>query len=325
MDDLIRLDDDLISAPTLDRDPALVYLAGLAESGRRTMAGKLKAVARILGHDSIVTVPWHLLRYQHIVALRTQLQESGYAPATVNATLHALRGVARACFNLELIGADDLQRIRDVRPVQAHRLPAGRAITPGEIGALMDACSADCGPAGVRDAAIIGGLLIAGGLRRAEVVALDVADYDPESGELRVLGKNNKQRVVYADNGAKDALDDWLLILGETSGPLFTPINRGGRLIRQQRMSDHAVYEMLRRRSELAGVRDITPHDCRRTCISTLLGVVDISTVARFVGHQSVVTSQRYDRRGDEESRRAAGMIHIPYRRRMLPSGGDLR
>lgn len=319
MTDLIRLDDELVPAMTLDRNPAAVYLAGLAETGRRTMAGKLKVVARLIGHDDIVTVPWHQLRYQHAVAIRTRLQEIGYAPATVNACLHALRGVARACFNLELIGADDYQRIRDVRPITAHRLPAGRAITPGEVGALMDACASDPGPAGVRDAAIIG-LMIAGGLRRAEVVALDVDHYDPETGELRVTGKGEKQRLVFCDNGAKDALTDHLALNVVEPGPLFTPINKGGRIIRGQRMTDHAIYEMLRRRSEQANVRDITPHDLRRTCISILLGSVDLTTVASFVGHAQVTTTARYDRRGDEEKKRAAGMIHIPYRRRVPPA-----
>ncbi len=319
MDDLIRLDDDLALVPAVDRNPALTYLAGLAPTGRRTMAGKLRAVARLIGHEDLTTVPWHQMRYQHVVAIKTKLQESGLAPATVNAHLHALRGVARSAFGLELMTADDLQRIRDVRPITAHRLPAGRAITPGEIGALMDACASDPGPAGVRDAAIFG-LMIAGGLRRAEVVALDVDHYDPESGEIRVLGKGNKQRLIFCDNGAKDALDDHLALNGGGSGPLFTPINRGGRIIRGQRLTDHAIYELLRRRSLQAGVKDISPHDCRRTCISILLGsggVVDISTISRFCGHSSLVTTQRYDRRGDEESRKAAGMIHLPYRRRV--------
>lgn len=323
MSDLIRLDDDLAPVTAGDRNPAAVYLAGLAETGRRTMAGKLRAVARLIGHDEISTVPWHQMRYQHIVAIRTRLQEMNLAPATVNACLHALRGVARAAFGLELMTADDLQRIRDVRPITAHRLPAGRAITPGELAALMDACASDPGPAGVRDAAAIA-LMVAGGLRRAEVVALDVDHYDPESGELRVIGKGNKQRVIYCDNGGKDALDDHLALNIVEPGPLFTPINRGGRIIRGKRMTDHAIYEMLRRRSLQASVKDITPHDCRRTAISTLLSVVDLTTVARFCGHSQVTTTARYDRRGDEESRRAAGMIHVPYRRRQtLAPGGS--
>ena len=323
MGDIIRIEDGIVEAPeAADRNPALVYLAGLAESGRRTMAGKLKNVANLLGHQSITTVPWHLLRYQHIVAIRTRLQESGYAPATVNAHLHALRGVARAAFGLELIDADDLQRIRDVRPIRAERLPTGRAITPGELTALMDACASDSGPAGVRDAAIIG-LMIAGGLRRAEVVALDVDHYDPESGELRVVGKGNKQRTVYCDNGCADALADWRIILGETSGPLCVPINRGGRLLKGQRLTDHGVYEMLRRRSKQASVKDISPHDLRRTCISLLLGSVDITTVSSFVGHSQVTTTAKYDRRGDEQKKKAAGMIHIPYRRRQVSATGE--
>ena len=145
------------------------------------MAAKLTLIARdILGIPDPQQVPWHLMRYQHVTAIRTRLQEMSYSPATVNAALYALRGVARAAFNLELMDADAYQRIRDVRPVKAHRLPAGRALNPGELAALMDVCSRDSGPAGVRDAAIIG-LLYAGGLRRPEAAVLEFKDYDPSA------------------------------------------------------------------------------------------------------------------------------------------------
>ena len=69
--------------------------------------------------------------------------EAGAAPATVNATLSALRNVARAAFDLGLMGAEDYQRIRGIKGVRGSRLPAGRALTPGEIAAIHGACVAD--------------------------------------------------------------------------------------------------------------------------------------------------------------------------------------
>jgi site-specific recombinase XerD len=56
-----------------------------------------------------------------------------------------------------------------------------------------------------RDTALVA-LAYAGGFRRAELVALDLADYDRESGRLRVVGKGNKERGVFVSNGARDAL-----------------------------------------------------------------------------------------------------------------------
>lgn len=314
MSDLIPISNQNLLPP--DRNPALVYLASLAPTGRRTTAGRLKMIARdILGIADPQSVPWQDLRYQHVAAIRTKLQELGYSPATVNCALYAIRGVARAAFNLELVSADDLQRIRDVRPVRGERLPAGRALTLGELGALMDACAKDAGPAGVRDSAIIG-LLYCGGLRRAEVAALKSDDYNPETGELLVLGKGNKQRNIYVDNGAADALADWLEIRGGEGQNLFLAINKGGRIL-PQGMTDQAIYALLRKRARQAGVRDCSCHDLRRSYISDLLDAgADISTVAKLAGHAQVQTSARYDRRGEDTKRKAVALLHLPYRRR---------
>jgi len=315
---LIPVDDPQLTRPAqypADRHPALVYLASLSPTGRRSSQGRLRQVANLLGHDDFNTVPWHRLRYQHVAAIRSRLQELGKAPATINATLYALRGVTRAAFNLELIGADDYQRIRAVKPVRGRRLPAGRALSPGELKALLDDCMADHGPAGVRDAAVIG-LLYGAGLRRAEIVMLEEANYAPDSGELRVMGKGNKERLVYVDGGAAEALKDWLLVRGEDPGPLFVPINKGG-VLRMQQLTDQAVYNMLRKRAGQAAVDPVSPHDLRRSFISDLLDAgADISTASQLAGHASVQTTARYDRRDEKAKKKAVGLLHIPYRRR---------
>ena len=124
-----------LSTPTT-RNPAAVYLASLQPTGRRAMAGRLKVIAELLDYDNVRAVPWQAFRYEHVAAIRAKLQELGKAPATVNATLYALRGVCRAAFNLGLMSAEDYQRLRDVRPVKGERLPAGRGLARGEIAAL---------------------------------------------------------------------------------------------------------------------------------------------------------------------------------------------
>lgn len=315
MNDIIRLDGSLRREELPpDRHPALVYLASLAPTGRRAMAGKLRKVAEILtGDRDFISRDWGQLRYQHVAAVRTRLVELGYAPATINATIHAVRGVARAAWGLELICSDDYQRIRDVRPVRGSRLLAGRAVTPGEISALVEACLRDEGPAGIRDVALIG-VMFAGALRRAEVSSLKLDSYRPETFELVIIGKGSAERGIYLDNGARDAIEDYIAVRGDEPGWLFCPIDKVGRMQVGVRLSDRGIYRMLKRRARQAGVRDLTPHDLRRTCLSTLLSLTDMSTCMNHAGHRQITSTVRYDRRGEETKKQAAAMLHLPYR-----------
>jgi len=215
-----------------DQNPAAVYLARLAPGSRRAMRAALETLA-IIAHGpgaAAETFPWAALRYQHTQALRTALA-ARYAPSTANRQLSGLRGVLREAWRLGAMTAEDYRRAADLEPVRAERLPAGREVTAGELRALFVACGEDPTPAGARDAAILA-VLYGGGLRRSEAVAVDLADFNPESGELR---------------GPSDhAPDDGL------GGALRTPEASNpsrGRAIHSARSSPHVHLPSSRRRS----------------------------------------------------------------------------
>ena len=297
-----------------DQHPAAVYLAGLSASSKVTMRWALDTVAELMGAPDAAAVDWSRMRYQHATAIRGHLAEH-YAPATANMILSALRGVAKAAWRLGQMTAEEYQRVADVKSIRGSTLPAGRHLPLGELWALMRVCINDPSPAGVRDAAIIA-ILYAGGLRRAELVSLDVEDYDAAEGSLKVTGKGRKERLVPVNNGAKDALDDWLLIRGGELGPLFWAIDKGGNL-RPGRLTTQAIYNLLQKRAGQAEVNHLSPHDMRRTFVSELLDAgADIATVQKLAGHSNVNTTARYDRRGEEAKRRAIELLHVPYRRR---------
>jgi integrase len=319
----------MIRAPLpADRHPALVYLAQLSPGSRRTMRAALNTIAELLGVAPVVqetssarrqrTVEtflycdWASLRYPHTQALRALLAER-YKPATANKMLAALRRVLLEARRLGLMTPDDYTQAADIAAIKGTTLPPGRALALGELTALMAACSADRTPAGPRDAALIA-LLCRGGLRRSEAVALDLADYLPDSGAITVRsGKGRKDRTTYLDGGAAAALADWLAVRGATAGPLLCPVNKGGR-ITIRRLSDQAVLGALQKRAAQAKVRIFSPHDLRRTFISDLLDAgADIATVQRMAGHASPETTSRYDRRGEATKRRAASLLHLAY------------
>ena len=276
------------------------------------MAHALNVLAGLFGLTP-ETMDWAGLRYQHTQAIRARLAETR-APGGVNRILAGLRGVLKEAWRLGLMDAESYHRATDLPGVRGETLPRGRALSRRQLQKLFLACAKDDSVAGRRDAAVIA-VLYGGGLRRGEVVALDVTDYDQGTGELRVRqGKGRKARLCYATNGARLALAAWLRVRGADPGPLFWPADGRGRPLVHRRMSDQAVLMLLRRRAAQARVPPFTPHDLRRTFVSDLLDSgADMVTVQKLARHASVQTTARYDRRGEETKRRAAELLHVPF------------
>jgi site-specific recombinase XerD len=267
-----------------------------------------------------------LLRYQHVEAIRGRLAE-GYAPATVNKMLSAMKGVLKSCWRLGLMSAEERDRASDVEPVRGTRLPPGRSIPRGELRSLFEACAQEANnprmrDRGVRDAAMLA-LLYVGGLRRTELVGLKISDYDTETRTGRIRGKGNKERQVYAEGGADLLVAAWLELRGEgrPEDPLFLPVRKDVEVQRRDphgekkgSLSDQAVYKMVKRRHREAKIKEVSPHDFRKTFVGDLLDAIgDISTVQKLAGHSDPATTARYDRRGERALREAASHLHVPH------------
>lgn len=295
----------LLAAPLpLAQHPARVYLDSLSPGSRPTMKQSLDAMARLLssGAGDADTLDWAALRYKHTSALRTLLKQR-YAPATVSKMLCALRRVLKEALRLDLIDPLDYAKAVDLGSIQETRKLRGRALSSVEIGKLLASCGDE--PLGRRDAALIV-ILRGSGMRRSEVVKLELCDLDFETGAIEVRrGKGDKDRTVYVPIEALDFVQAWLAVRGRQPGPLLCPIRKGGHLEFKAMCAD-AVLKIVRRRAELAGVESFSPHDFRRTFCSDLLDSgIDIVTVQKLAGHASPETTAKYDRRGEETKRKA--------------------
>lgn len=303
-------------------NPADAYLAKLqSANSRATMAKQLDAIAQLLGHDSRATVAWGQLRYEHTTALRSKIRETSAATSTANLRLSALRGVLQAARKLRQIGLEDYENaVEDLDNFKGEQIDAaaGRSLTRRELIALFDICADDASPAGARDAAILALGYAAGGLRRAEIVALDLDSYEPTTNMLIIKGKGNKKRTAYVRGGALRALDDWLAARGLTAGPLFSRLQQGGPAgAADGRLTPQSIYDMYKARAREAGVADFSPHDVRRSFISDQLAAgTDALTVSKLAGHSDPKTTLRYDRRGEIAKQEAADALHVPYRGR---------
>lgn len=265
-------------------------------------------------------IAWHTATGQATLtkavvnSYRQHMIDQGKANSVINQALSAIRKLAREAADNGLLDDTLANGIRNVKGVSQDTLPAGRRLTAGEIEAMIRACGHS--PIDIRDAAILA-LLYMCGLRRAELVALDLADYDPDTHDLKVRhAKGDKQRQVPVGNGARAALADWLVLRGQTPGALFSQVLKGGH-IKRTRLTMQAIWHVVQKRADQAGVRSLTPHDFRRTFISDLLATgADISIVAKLAGHSDVSTTARYDHRDEKEMRQATNRLHLPYTRR---------
>jgi len=348
----VRTDPGAIAAPGLDsvtvarlidRDPRLksahtkrTYRAAIAAFDE-WRAGR--AVSRLLVEEYAAS-----------------LQAQGKAASTINHELAAIRWYARRMAELATERGDldpearrsmveQARRSAEVADVKGQGPQAGRYLTIKERQALLDVCAADPSPAGTRDAAIIA-LAIATGARRAELAALQLADVQAladddaqaNGGGLRVTirhGKGDKWRSVdVTDPGACQYVLDWLeLRRGDPDpGPLFLAIGKGGAIVREDRQAEGAkarytirpgigtqsLQEMLARRAKEAVVERIGWHDFRRSLATDLIDAgVDLVLVAGILGHASVQTTSKYDRRPDIAKRAALKRaVRLSYSRK---------
>lgn len=275
-----------------------IYLGGLAPSGRRSMYSLLNNCAGILKPDSRADdFDWMQLRYVHVAKTRATLLDKGYATSTINMTLAALKGIAQTAFNLQLLDADNLARIRTVKRVKGDSYRKGRALSKDEIKQLVQAAKQH--PQKVRqqrDKAIV--LTLCGtGLRVGELVALRIDDYCIATQTLTIRrGKGRKYREINVAPVVARALCSWIKV-NTGRDALFTHIHRYGQA-GQKALTEAGITSILQQLKDMADLQPFTPHDLRRTFITRLLEQgADINIVRQLAGHSDISTTVLYDRR----------------------------
>ncbi len=300
------------------RDPALLYLEGLAPSGRRALRVGLERIARwasggVLGWQEF---PWHRIRYEHASRILAWLRESCRTPATANTYRAALRGVLRQCWLLGELPAEEWQRIQAIERVRGSRLPRGRNLEDDELAKLFAHLLSEGTVVAIRDAAAIAVMVSSGGVRLDELTGLTLDHYDPGERAFRLIGKGNRERKVWLSDQAAEALADWLRLRGPLPGYVFLPVARDRiTILHGRRLAQSTLREMCARRARQAGLPPFSPHDLRRTSISRVIELSDLSTARDLAGHVHIDTTAGYDRRGEESRRAAARRIQVPYRR----------
>ncbi len=157
----------------------------------------------------------------------------------------------------------------------------------------------------LRDTAIME-LLYASGIRRAELVGLNISDVDLDRRLMRVIGKGNKQRTVFINQASADAIRNYLGVRPRTPDEALF-LSR-----RKTRLSHRQAWVIFRQYAELSGLtKHVTPHVMRHSFATHLLeNGADLMTIKELLGHESLSTTQIYTNVSLEHMRRSYEEAH---------------
>ncbi len=289
------------------------YLAELAEQRRQsphTISNYRRDLTRLLelaGESRLADLQVHQIR--RFVA---QLHARGLAGRSLARLLSAWRGFFAWLGQRGTLVANPCDGVRP--PKSPRRLP--NALSVDEAAALLESEGDDDPALAVRDAAMFE-LLYSSGLRLAELAALDVDSLESVllEGEVRVLGKRSKARIVPVGARAREALAAWRPLreqLAAAGEPALFVGRRGTRL------SHRAIQARLGRQALRAGLpRHVHPHMLRHSFASHVLqSSGDLRAVQEMLGHASIASTQVYTHLDFQHLAKVYDAAHPRARRR---------
>ncbi len=139
--------------------------------------------------------------------------------------------------------------------------------------------------------------LYACGLRVSELITLKLSNYFPDQGFVKVLGKNNKERLVPIGDSAIKHIDLYLA----TERLALPSISKGSEDIlflnrRGKGLSRVMIFTIIKNFVALAGIqKTVSPHTFRHSFATHLVeGGADLRAVQEMLGHESILTTEIY-------------------------------
>jgi integrase len=230
-----------------------------------------------------------------VLRYRIHLEQRGYAPATINLRLAAVRRIAYEAADTGLLSPELAAGIRRVKGVRRIGVRLGNWLTPEQGRRLLDSATPSTARQ-LRDHAMVA-MLIGCGLRRAELLTLHLGSIQQREEHWVIadlVGKAGHVRTVPIPTRVKAAVDVWTAAGGITRGPVFRAINKAGR-VWGDGMSPKVLWDVVRAAAARADIDKLAPHDLRRTCARLChLAGGELDQIQFLLGHVSIQTTERY-------------------------------
>ena len=232
------------------------------------------------------------------------LMDDGRTATTVNRKLSSLRYFYHVLLKRKVVSVDPMVKV--VGPKKKKPLPS--FVREKDMDRLLDESLYDEGFEGCRDRAILE-MFYATGMRRSELIGLDVADVDLSAKLIKVTGKRNKQRLIPFGDELAEGLLEYIKVRNETllqGAEAFFVLKNG------ERMYPEAVYRLVRRYlSGVVTLKKRSPHVLRHTFATAMLnGKAELRAVKELLGHESLATTEVYTHTTFEELKKVYEQAH---------------
>lgn len=255
-----------------------VFLNTLATQGRspKTLIRYRYIIRKML---SVVQVPVQDITVYHLRNYLAREKARGISSSTLEST----RQVFSSFFNwLSREGILKQNPVANLSPIKRPK-KVKMIYSDVEIERMRQQCT------NARDRAIVD-FLLATGCRIGEVTELNIEDVDLVRLQCTVLGKGNKERVVYLDAVAAMTLEDYLKTRNDANPALFVELRTP-----HSRIHAGGIRLMLKIIGKKAGVEKVHPHKFRRTQATRLIKHgMPIQEVAAILGHEKIDTTMEY-------------------------------
>ena len=168
--------------------------------------------------------------------------------------------------------------------------PLPKNLDVDEVGQLLDVNEDD--PLSIRDRAMME-VMYGAGLRLAELIGINLKDVLGRQGEIRVIGKGDKERKAPFSGLAKEWVDKWLKVRGDLASP-------GEKALFVSKLGTRISHRSVQKRMQEWGKKQsvashISPHKLRHSFATHMLeSSQNLRAVQELLGHENISTTQIY-------------------------------
>lgn len=273
----------------------------------------LKAYLRDLGSfEEFVQEQYQIsidsTQYSHIRAWMVYLMDHGNKHQTINRKISSLKAYFQFLLKTGYLTISPLEVHQSLKSRSKLSLP----FSINEMNALFDQWGSELSQLDFdesRDRLVVA-LLYGTGIRRAELIGLNLMDVDLDRAQIKVLGKRNKERLVPLIESLLPMLKHYMerrsaLDLHREAHSFF--VKSDGR-----KLSDSFVYRLVNRYlSEVTSKEKRSPHMLRHTFATHVLqSGADLNSVKELLGHSSLAATQVYTHNSIEDLKKSYRGAH---------------